>query len=977
MAGPSYTNLEAGASPFEGAGARRQITTTKRGATLKRRATTMNQPNRQATLRRLVTNSAPNPKVSPVAPPPSRRCPSAWQAFSWAMTCCFPPFLLSLCRIKGKGPQQAWREKVALCWIVFFLGAVVVFFVVFFNPLMCPPNVANNAVPPNAFGGVVVHGTMYNANAAPPPLNSLFENLPGGADVSDISFLPPNSTACQQPDTISASFANTPSLCQSVPSACEDINILISRGFSPYNVIDGTDGRVWVDPVTTYDWDLIRKRKYVVVDDWVLDLAPYFRSYPSAIAGDIIDAALREAARHVDGTHIFSRTANLNARSNAYACIVNRFKVGKIEELPARCMISRLITFLFALVVMGILLARFFMALIFTWFLSNNLTRDPNLKKLNKAGTYADMGTLPFTPHLHHKHSTDSMELLQRQSIISEPSSILTADDERLDLYTILLVTCYSENEASLRTTMESLAGTDYPDRKKLLFVVADGIVTGKGNPKSTPELVLDMVEIDGGLGEPVACSYEAVAGGAKKHNMAKVYCGHFVHAGHRVPTVVIVKCGPPSEATEAKPGNRGKRDSQLILMHFLSHVLLNDRMTPLDYDLFRKIHHITHVTPDLFEIVLMVDADTRVKSSSLRYMINAMHNGPDIMGLCGETRIANKTQSWVTMIQVFEYYISHHLGKGFESVFGGVTCLPGCFCMYRIKSRKIEGEGIGGVTKWVPILANPDVVEEYSTDEVETLHQKNLLFLGEDRFLTTLMLRTFPARKMVFVPKSVCHTVVPDDFRTLLSQRRRWINSTIHNLMELVLVSNLCGIFCFSMQFVILMDLISTAVLPAALAATIYLIVDTIIRSAWTDPAQWVTLGTMAFTLFFPLLVVLLSFRRVHYAGWMFVYMLALPIWNIVLPLYAFWHFDDFSWGATRKVDGVRGAKDDHGSDDKKSKGFSGEVERRKWEEWERERRWSEAKVLEERRKMEKGKGRAVEVERVGPGGVPYAPGG
>jgi len=59
-------------------------------------------------------------------------------------------------------------------------------------------------------------------------------------------------------------------------------------------------------------------------------------------------------------------------------------------------------------------------------------------------------------------------------------------------------------------------------------------------------------------------------------------------------------------------------------------------------------------------------------------------------MGLCGETRIANKRDSWVTMIQgtsisqpngltvVFEYYISHHLGKGFESVFGGVTCLPG-----------------------------------------------------------------------------------------------------------------------------------------------------------------------------------------------------------------------------------------------------------------------------------------------------------
>ena len=65
------------------------------------------------------------------------------------------------------------------------------------------------------------------------------------------------------------------------------------------------------------------------------------------------------------------------------------------------------------------------------------------------------------------------------------------------------------------------------------------------------------------------------------------------------------------------------------------------------------------------------------------------MHADNMIMGVCGETRIANKRQSWVTAIQVFEYFISHHLVKAFESVFGGVTCLPGCFSMYRIKARK------------------------------------------------------------------------------------------------------------------------------------------------------------------------------------------------------------------------------------------------------------------------------------------------
>ena len=102
-------------------------------------------------------------------------------------------------------------------------------------------------------------------------------------------------------------------------------------------------------------------------------------------------------------------------------------------------------------------------------------------------------------------------------------------------------------------------------------------------------------------------------------------------------------------------------------------------------------------------------------------------------------------------------------------------------------------------------------------------MHKKNLLLLGEDRFLTTMMLRTFPKRKLIFVPRAFCKTTVPDTFKVLLSQRRRWINSTIHNLMELVLVNELCGVFCFSMQFVIMIELIGTVVLPAAVVFTLY----------------------------------------------------------------------------------------------------------------------------------------------------------
>jgi chitin synthase len=363
---------------------------------------------------------------------------------------------------------------------------------------------------------------------------------------------------------------------------------------------------------------------------------------------------------------------------------------------------------------------------------------------------------------------------------------------------------------------------TDYNEDFKLLFIVADGLIKGSGNTETTPDIILSMLERDPNWPEPVAFPYTAVAEGSKLLNYAVVYVAWYNHKGRSIPTILIVKTGAPSEANSAKPGNRGKRDSQIMLMRFLERVTFNERMNPFEYDLFQKMHYLMGVTPDHFEIVLMVDADTKVAPDSLARMVACMARDPTVMGLCGETRIGNKSDTYVfpilhqiTRIQVFEYYLSHHMTKAFESCFGGVTCLPGCFSMYRIKCPKDGG--------WVPILASPDIVSVYSQCVVDTLHKKNLLLLGEDRFLTTMMLRTFPKRKLIFVPRAYCKTVVPDTFKILLSQRRRWINSTIHNLMELSLVNELCGTFCFSMQFVIMMELVGTVTLPAAIAFTLY----------------------------------------------------------------------------------------------------------------------------------------------------------
>lgn len=187
--------------------------------------------------------------------------------------------------------------------------------------------------------------------------------------------------------------------------------------------------------------------------------------------------------------------------------------------------------------------------------------------------------------------------------------------------HTLLLVTAYSESTEGLRTTLDSLANTDYPNSHKLILVIADGAVKGTGNNLTTPDIVLTMMkEFVVAKDEVEATSYVAVADGHKRHNMAKVYAGFYDYDNEtvelskqqRVPMILIAKCGNPLEAHDPKPGNRGKRDSQIVLMAFLQKVMFDERMTSFEYELFNSIWRVTGITADNFEQVLMVDADTK-----------------------------------------------------------------------------------------------------------------------------------------------------------------------------------------------------------------------------------------------------------------------------------------------------------------------------------------------------------------------------
>jgi len=218
------------------------------------------------------------------------------------------------------------------------------------------------------------------------------------------------------------------------------------------------------------------------------------------------------------------------------------------------------------------------------------------------------------------------------------------------------------------------------------------------------------------------------------------------------------------------------------------------------------------------------------------------------------------------------------------------VTCLPGCFTMYRIKTDH-----------GTALISSDTIYQSYRRNDIESLHEKNLYHLGEDRMLTSMLLKYYPEMNLSFVPIASCWTIVPEGYWVLLSQRRRWINSTFHNMWELLKVNTMCGFLCISMNAVVLLDMMATMILPASVIYGI-----AFLWVAMVDDAEGLSIITC---ILFGILIgvqsiIFLMRSRVDYLFWFFIYItLGIPVFYLILPVYSFWNMDDFSWGSTRQV--------------------------------------------------------------------------
>lgn len=107
-------------------------------------------------------------------------------------------------------------------------------------------------------------------------------------------------------------------------------------------------------------------------------------------------------------------------------------------------------------------------------------------------------------------------------------------------------------------------------------------------------------------------------------------------------------------------------------------------------------------------------------------------------------------------------------------------------------------------------------------------------------------------------------------------------------------------------MRSIVLIDLLSTLIQPVTVAYIGYIVY----LGVGQKQAIPLTAIIMLAAIYGLQALIFLLHRKFDMIVWMIIYILAIPVFSFLLPLYAFWKQDDFSWGQTRIVLGEKGKK-------------------------------------------------------------------
>lgn len=455
----------------------------------------------------------------------------------------------------------------------------------------------------------------------------------------------------------------------------------------------------------------------------------------------------------------------------------------------------------------------------------------------------------------------------------------------------IVHIPLYNEDFKTIKSTIDSVCELHYNLENILLLIVVDGIVSNSNNT-TTDNTLLDEVLNNSEYKEDYYNDslYSDLI--QYKDNRLKIYNGIY----NAVNYSVVLKCGNDTEVetNSLKKGNRGKKDSALIIYETIyymslenierdsdsynnenSYVLITNK---LQDGIDGKFHHIME-----YNHMLIIDCDTDVQKNGLILLLNYLNVNKKCIAVCGQTIVKNHSENFITIVQSFEYFISHLLLKTFEHIMYQVLVLSGCFTLFKLRDN---GE---------PTI-NMNIINKY-TETATSLYKKNLLDLGEDRYLTILIMQEHPDKKLAYISDAECYTNVPNNFKMLLKQRKRWSNSLIVCLCFLGLNPPKQSLFKhIKMYLIVLTELFIIFVLPLV-------IIIGILNSIVSITVQGYSFVPVLITSIIILLNLIITILACKFDMILrfFAFFIYLPIFSILIPLYSILNLDNVDWGLTR----------------------------------------------------------------------------
>ncbi|VDN19299.1 unnamed protein product [Cylicostephanus goldi] len=197
------------------------------------------------------------------------------------------------------------------------------------------------------------------------------------------------------------------------------------------------------------------------------------------------------------------------------------------------------------------------------------------------------------------------------------------------------------------------------------------------------------------------------------------------------------------------------KRWSQVMYLYYL-----------LGYRLMMKVDEQSRkevISENTF--ILTLDGDVDFTPQCVHLLVDLMKKNRRLGAACG--RIHPRGSGLMVWYQKFEYAVGHWLQKATEHMIGCVMCSPGCFSLFRSYA-----------------LMDDNVTRKYASKSVEPLDYIQY-DQGEDRWLCTLLLQR--GYRVEYCAASDALTFAPEGFNEFFNQRRRWIPSTIANIIDLL----------------------------------------------------------------------------------------------------------------------------------------------------------------------------------------------